>query len=122
MNQDYQITAQVQAITTTFFQSSHKTNVINSNKDQKRSQYQFPMASEENDSIICEYQRVIKIYNKCNNDARKKLTVKMEQWFLGEAKRCGWADAKFFKCAGSTKKACFLVKQIELESIYASKH
>ncbi|MBP3114386.1 hypothetical protein HXX53_05315 [Klebsiella pneumoniae] len=133
MHQDYQITARVQEITATFI----KKNLLNedcypqniqeavvsiSGKAQKRAQYQFPKAAEENDSIICEYDRVMNIYNKYHHDTRKKLTVIMEQWFLDDAKRCGWADAKFYKCDGSTKKACFLVKQADSESFYASKH
>ncbi len=92
MHQDYQITARVQEITATFI----KKNLLNedcypqniqeavvsiSGKAQKRAQYQFPKAAEENDSIICEYDRVMNIYNKYHHDTRKKLTVIMEQWF-----------------------------------------
>ncbi|HIF9065324.1 TPA: hypothetical protein ACX6NR_003684 [Photobacterium damselae] len=131
---DYQITATTQEITVTtiekkflnenvYLQNIHeKTVVPTSEKAQKRAQFQFPIPVEEIDSIICEYGRVIKIYNKHHNDTRKKLTATIEQWFLDEAKRCGWADARFYKCDGSTKKACFLVKQADSESTYASKH
>ncbi|MBB1440366.1 hypothetical protein H5202_17135 [Shewanella sp. SG41-4] len=133
MHQDYQIIARVQEITATFIQKKllnedgypqniQETVVPTSGKAQKRAQYQFPMSAEENDSIICGYDRVMNIYNKHHHDTRKKLTVTMEQWFLNEAKRCGWADAKFYKCDGSTKKACFLVKQADSESSYDSTH
>ncbi|MEZ8453626.1 MULTISPECIES: hypothetical protein [Vibrio] len=133
MHQDYQITARVQEITTTFIQKKllnedsypqniQETVVPISGKAQKRAKYQFPISAEENDSIICEYDRVMNIYNKHHYGTRKKLTVTMEQWFLDEAKRYGWADAKFYKCDGSTKKACFLVKEADSESSYDSKH
>ncbi|MBY8219775.1 hypothetical protein ACSEYT_00405 [Vibrio cidicii] len=133
MHQDYQIIARVQEITATFIQKKllnedgypqniQETLVPISGKAQKRAQYQFPIPAEEIDSIICEYERVIKIYNKHHQTKRKKLTTTMAQWFLDEAKSCGWADAKFYRCDGSTKKACFLVKQADSESTYASKH
>lgn len=133
MHQDYQITACVQEITATFIQkkllnensysqSNHETVVPISGKAQKRPQYQFPISAEEIDSMICEHERVIKIYNKQNNATRKKLNVTMENWFLDEAKRCGWTSAKFFKCDGSTRKACLLMKNTELENGYVSKH
>lgn len=129
----YQINACVQEITATFIQKktihTEKYSVHNqqtapptSSKAEKRPQYRFPVSTEENDSILCEYERIIKIYNKYNNDNRKKLTGTMEQWFLDKAKQCGWADAKFFRCDGSTKKACLLFKLVVLESAYVSKH
>lgn len=133
MHQDYQITTRVQEITAIFIQKKRlnedgypqniqETVVPISGKAQKRAQYQFPKAAEENDSIICEYDRVMNIYNKHHHDTRKKLTVTMEQWFVDKAKQCGWADARFYKCDGSTKKACFLVKQPALEPAYAATH
>ncbi|EHK9184673.1 hypothetical protein ACN2LU_002936 [Vibrio vulnificus] len=133
MHRDYQITACVQEITATFIHKktmsaqkyalpSEDCATQTRSKAEKRPQYQFPACAEENDSIFCEYERVIKIYNKYNNAERKKLTATMEQWFVDKAKQCGWADARFYKCDGSTKKACFLVKQPALEPAYAATH
>ncbi|MGL4431695.1 MAG: hypothetical protein ACRCUW_03435 [Plesiomonas shigelloides] len=133
MIHDYQITACVQEITATFIHKktisaqkysapNQDTAILTSSKAEKRPQYQFPLFAEENDSIICEYDRVIKIYNKYHNEDRKKLTTTMEQWFVDKAKQSGWGDATFHKCAGSTKKACLLMKPANLESAYASKH
>lgn len=134
MNQDYQITASTQEITAIFIkkkclneddhpQSIREKNVApSSEKAQNRAQYQFPAPAAESGSIICEYERVIKIYNKHHSDTRKKFTKTIEHWFLDEAKRCGWADAKFYKCDGSNKKACLLVRQADSESSNVSKH
>lgn len=122
MTQDYQITTEMQEITATVFWSVKDTVALQTNKDQKRPQFQFPEPIEESVEIFCDHDRVIKIYNKYNNDTRKKLTVTMEQWFNDQAKRCGWTETKFIKCDGTTKKACLLVKEIKQESMNASKH
>lgn len=134
MNQDYQTTVYMQEFTATVIQKSafctyeHPRNLqeslgsMNGGNVSKRPKFQFPKSLEAKDSIICEYERVLKIYNRHHNDNRVKLTVTMKQWFLEEAERHGWGSAQFFKCDGTTKEACFLVKKVEQESIYAPKH
>lgn len=88
----------------------------------RRSNYMFPVPESEIDSVICGHERVIKIYNKQQGDAKKKLTSTVEQWFIAEARRCGWTHVDFHRCDGSSKKACLLVKQESQECGDAPKH
>ena len=134
MSQGYQITASKQEVTITLIEKTdvehitvhpiaHKT-VPEPNKTKKRRlSYTFPKANDSDAlKTICSYDRVIKIYNKYNKASQKKLTNKVEQWFLGEAKRHGWSDVEFIQHDDSSKKSCVLIKTTSMENIHASMH
>jgi hypothetical protein len=134
MTQGYQITASKQEVTITLIENTdveHITvhpiaqkTVTTSTKTKKRgSSYTFPKANDSDElKMICSYDRVIKIYNRYNKASQKKLTNKVEQWFLGEAKRHDWSDVEFIQHDDSTKKSCVLIKTISMEKIHASVH
>jgi len=53
--------------------------------------------SKNNPGIIVESQQVIGIYNQDNTegDEMQRVTKKVQDWFLAEAKHQGWDEANF---------------------------
>ncbi|MCL1125795.1 hypothetical protein [Shewanella surugensis] len=94
-------------------------------KQHTRTQYLFPTPESVSiDSIVfyCDAERVMSIYNKEHNSKRQKLTLPVQQWFINEARRCGWAQAEFIYnvVKSNTNKACLLTKPSAKELVYAS--
>ncbi|CAG9294970.1 hypothetical protein [Celerinatantimonas diazotrophica] len=70
-----------------------------------------PKATESNE-CFCDTERVIAIYNKeqqKQSAKRKKMTVKIQQWFEHKALAAGWKIAKFVPHAHNNRIAgCML--------------
>lgn len=60
--------------------------------------YNFPDPNDRSanaPSIIVTSKQVLGLYNQNNEDSMQKVTTKVQSWFLKEAKRYSWNEAKF---------------------------